>query len=454
MKTTDMAIPSPRVPKQFQRFVRKFVQGSYPLFAAAVAALLWANLSQETYHAVWHAELSFSLGSFQVSKSIAHWIDEALMVIFFFTVGLEIKREILVGGLSSPKQALLPIAAALGGMVVPAAIYLSFNPASASAKGWGIPMATDIAFSLAVLGLVGRRIPLGIKLFLSAFAIADDLGAVLVIALFYTQSLHLQYLLVAGVFLAGLAGANRLWIRSPLTYAILGIGLWTAILGSGIHATVAGVVVAMFIPARGRYDTATFTREVQGFLDALDCEADACGQTILLNRQHQNTVQAIDLACRDVETPLQRMEHALQPWIVYLILPVFALAHAGLELKGLDVGNAALHPVTVGVVLGLVAGKPAGIFVFTAVAAKLFRAPLHSGVGWRHILGVGFLGGIGFTMSLFIAGLSFVQPELLEFAKLGIVAGSILAGVIGFVILKSGGSPQDTAPPGTEVERE
>jgi len=423
------------IPGPFQRFFQKIVHGSYPLFLATVIALVWANVSPHSYHDLWHKEFSIALGHFQISKSLVHWIDEALMSLFFFTVGLEIKREFLVGGLSSPKQAILPIAAAAGGMIVPAIIYGIFNYGTDTAHGWGVPMATDIAFSLAILSALGARIPLGLKLFLTAFAIADDLGAVVVIALFYTKSIVWSSLGVSVLFLLGLAVANRLWIRSTLVYVILGLGLWYAVLSSGIHATVAGVIVAMFIPARGKYDTDTFLKTVSKNLHAFDCESDSCGYSILLNRTHLNAVQAIDLACRDVETPLQRLEHSLQSWIAYVVLPLFALANSGLTVKSIDISSAMLHPVTLGIMLGLVLGKPVGISLFTFLSVRVLRTPLPSGVNWRHIIGAGLLGGIGFTMSLFISGLSFVKPELLDVSKLGILAGSIVSALAGYIVL-------------------
>lgn len=430
------------LPGPFQRFFRKIVQGSYPLFMATVIALIWANVSPHSYHDVWHKEFSMALGHFQISKSLVHWIDEALMSLFFFTVGLEIKREILVGGLSSPKQALLPIAAAAGGMIVPAVIYGIFNYGGDTINGWAVPMATDIAFSLAILSALGTRIPIGLKLFLTAFAIADDLGAVVVIALFYTKSIVWSSLGVSALFLSGLAIANRFWIRSTLVYVILGLGLWSAVLGSGIHATVAGVIVAMFIPARGKYDTNTFLKNVGKYLHAFDCESESCGYSILLNRRHLNAVQAIDLACRNVETPLQRLEHGLQSWIAYVVLPLFALANAGLTVKGIDISSALLHPVTLGIMLGLVLGKPVGISLFTFLSVKILGTFLPSGVNWRQIMGAGLLGGIGFTMSLFISGLSFANPELLDVSKLGILAGSVVSALAGYILLMLAVEPE------------
>ncbi len=431
---SDARISSDASP--FLRFFSKFVSGSYPLFAAAAAALLWANISPHTYHAVWHAELTISIGSFQIAKSLAHWIDEALMTIFFFVVGLEIKREFLVGDLSSPKQAALPIAAAIGGMVLPAAIYASLNAGTDAIDGWGIAMATDIAFSLAILGLLGKKIPIGLKLFLSAFAIADDLGAVAVIAAFYTPTIHWVYFFWALGFMMLLLIANRLWIRHTLVYVVLGLGLWFAILGSGIHATVAGVLVAMFIPARGKYDTDTFVETVSSELNNITCLEDGCGFSILMNRDHLNAVQNIAIACEAVETPMQRLEHGLQAWVAFAILPLFALANAGLVLGGLDIGSAALHPVTVGIVLGLVLGKPLGITLCALLSVWLLKTQLPQGVGWHHMIGTGFLGGIGFTMSLFIGGLSFTQPDYREFAKLGVLAASLASGILGYLILR------------------
>lgn len=444
-QTTVAILPSEtsrfiQLAKPFERFSKEAVSGSYPLFLASIMALVWANLSAASYHSVWHTELTLSLGHFQITKSLVHWVNEALMSLFFFTVGLEIKRELLVGELASPKRALLPIAAALGGMLFPAIIYMVFNFGTPTSKGWGIPMATDIAFSLAVLAIIGKRIPFGTRIFLSAFAIADDLGAVLVIALFYTQNLVWGYLLLSILFFAGLAVANILWIRWTLLYALLGIGLWFTILGSGIHATVAGVLVAIFIPARGRYDTETFLKKVKAYLDHFECEPDACGHTVLLNQEHHNDIRGIEEACHNVETPLQRLEYSLHPWISLVILPLFALTNAGLLLKGMDITNTIRHPVTLGILLGLVLGKPTGIFLFTYLASRMFKAPLVSGVNWGHILGASMLGGIGFTMSLFISSLSFSSTQFLELSKFGIIFGSVVSGILGLIVLRLGSS--------------
>jgi len=430
--------PSPRILAMvgpFQKFVRKVATGGFLLFASTVIALFWANMAHDSYHDFWHADLSLRLGPLEFTRSVQHWIDEALMTLFFFTVGLEIKRELLIGELASFKRALLPVAAAIGGMIAPALIYVLINHGTPTARGWGIPMATDIAFALAVLSVLGQRIPFGVKIFLSALAIADDIGAVLVIALFYTQTIAWQYLLIALCFLGGIVLANMLWVRYTILYILLGAGVWIAILGSGIHATVAGVIVALLIPARGRYDTGTFIQKVFRYLEKFDCDRESCGHTVLINQRHLTIIQNIEHACHQTQTPLQRMLGALHSWVAFLILPLFALANAGVYVGAFDMDTALASPVTLGVMLGLILGKPAGIFTFTYIASKGLNAPLSHGVTWTHILGTSMLGGIGFTMSIFISGLSFVQPEFIELSKLGVIGGSLISGALGLVLL-------------------
>jgi NhaA family Na+:H+ antiporter len=421
--------------KPFQRFFRKIAGGSFPLFGAAVVALVWANTSEVSYRGVWNSHLTISLEPFRMSKSLLHWIDEALMTLFFFTVGLEIKREILTGELASFRKALLPAVGALGGMLAPAVIYAAFNHGTIQARGWAIPMATDIAFSLGVLAVLGNRIPVGLKVFLSALAIADDLGAVLVIALFYTQTIVWQYLLLSLLFLAALALTNLLWIRWTFIYAVLGIGIWFTMLSSGVHATVAGVLVAIFIPARGKCDTDTFIRTCRTHLERFACEQGDCGYSTLLNPEHLNAVRDIEIACHDVETPLQRMEYSLHSWIAYLVLPLFALGNAGLTLTGLDLSSALQERVSLGIVLGLVLGKPLGIISFTYLAHKALKSPLPEGVTWQHVTGAGALAGIGFTMSLFMASLSFSSSQDVQLSKLAIMVGSLASAGCGLVIL-------------------
>jgi NhaA family Na+:H+ antiporter len=426
-----------RLMRPFQRFSQQEASSSLLLLAATVAALTWANSPfSAAYPAFWQTELTLSIGPYVISKNLLEWINNGFMAFFFFTVGLEIKQEILVGELASFKKAFLPAAAALGGMLFPSLLFFLLTKGTPAASGWGIPMATDIAFALGALVILGRGLPLGVRAFLSAFAIADDLGAVLVIALFYTKTVVWGYLLVGLAFVGGLAIANFLWIRRTFIYAFLGIGLWLAILGSGVHATVAGIVVAMFIPARGKYDTDKFIREVETSMNEFQCEPSGCGQSILLNERHLNAVQSIELAARRSETPLQRLERSLYPWVAFGIIPLFALGNAGLTFAGLELLEALKSPMTLGVVFGLLLGKPLGIVLFSFLAVKIGVAALPRGVSWSHIVGAGILGGIGFTMSLFIMGLSFTEDTLIAQAKLGILGGSLASAFFGLAFLK------------------
>jgi NhaA family Na+:H+ antiporter len=420
----------------FQYFYTKLSQAGFLLFGAAVVAFIWSNVDSGGYHHFWHREIAIHVGAYSLSHSLVHWINEALMTVFFLTVGLEIKRELLVGGLSDPKRAALPVAAALGGMVFPALIYLFFNLGRDSISGWGIPMATDIAFSLAVLSLLGRRVPFGLRLFLTAFAIADDLGAILVIALFYTPSIHLWPLAAAVAVSAVMWVLNRAGVRHCTPYLFLCVLLWFAVSGAGLHSTIAGVVTAMFIPSRGKYNTDIFLEMVSKRLEEIRCRGGSCGQSILVNRSHLEAVHDINLACREVETPLQRLEHGLSSWVGYLILPLFALSNGGVSLTGIEPLAAFTDPVTLGIGMGLVLGKPIGIFVFTFAAAKVLKTGLIQGTTWMQIFGAGLLGGIGFTMSLFIANLSFTGDGHMEYAKIGIMAGSLISACGGYAILR------------------
>ncbi len=420
----------------FQYFYKKISQSGFLLFFAAVIAFIWSNVDSEGYLHFWHQEFAIGFTGFTMKHSLVHWVNDALMTIFFLTVGLEIKREMLVGDLSDPKRAALPIAAALGGMIVPALFYAFFNAGTDSSGGWGIPMATDIAFSLAVLSTLGKRVPFGLRLFLTAFAIADDLGAILVIAIFYTPTIDLTYLFASGVICGALYMLNRFWVLHTLPYFVLGALLWFTVAHAGLHATIAGVLLAMFIPATGRYNTDIFIKMVQERLAKINCDDGNCGSTIMENQQHLKAVQEIELACKEVATPLQRLEHNLSSWVGFLVLPLFALSNAGVILNSIDLSVAILHPVTLGVALGLVVGKPIGIFSFTYMVTKLLKTSLIGGVTWRHIFGASCFGGIGFTMSLFISGLSFTTPAYLEYAKIGIIAGSFICSVMGYMVLR------------------
>jgi len=420
--------------RPFQQFFRKEASSSILLISVTAVALLWANSPYSgAYFHFWETPLRFSFSEYGIARSLKEWIADGLMALFFFTVGLEIKREILVGELAGMKRAVLPVSAALGGMLFPALVYYAFNYGTAAAGGWGIPMATDIAFALGMLYVLGKRVPSELRIFLSAFAIADDIGAVLVIAIFYTKEISMGYLAVSALIVFMLALANFFWIRRTIVYAVLGTALWVTVLASGIHSTVAGIIVAMFIPARGKYDTDRFLQNVSRFLGEFRCPPHGCGHSILLNRRHLNAVQSIEMACHDVETPLQRLEQALHPWVAFLVIPLFAMANVGVALGGAELVHAATSPISLGIMLGLLVGKPLGITLFTYLPVRMGLASLSPRLRWGHIAAAGMTGGIGFTMSLFIAGLSLEGTGLYDTAKVGIIAGSVLSSAAGII---------------------
>jgi len=434
--TVTRQLVADQIFRPFQRFFSKEAASSILLIAATIMALIWTNSGiGETYHSFWHTEVSFSFGHFHISKTLVHWINDGFMSLFFFTVGLEIKREILVGELATPKKALLPVIAALGGMIVPGLIYAILNVGSPTISGWGVPVATDIAFALGAVAVFGRRLPVGLRIFLAAFAIADDLGAVVIIAIFYTKEIVWSYLFVSLFLILGLALANFLWIRWTIIYATLGLAVWFFVLGSGVHPTIAGVIVSLFVPARGRYDTDNFLQNVNKIMEKFECEEQSCGYSILLNEEHMHAVQALELACHDVETPLQRLMHALHPWVAFLILPFFAMGNTGLTFHGMVFSEMVSNTVILGIVFGLVFGKPLGVILFSYLSVKTGIASLPQEVRWSHIFGGAMLGGIGFTMSLFLADLSFSDPQLLNYSRIAILAGSVLSALVGMSYL-------------------
>ena len=419
-----------------QEFLHQEASGGILLIIATVIALAWANSPfADSYHHLWHTYIKIDVGGVGLNYSLHHWINDGLMVIFFFVVGLEIKREMLVGELSSAKKAALPIAAALGGMIFPALIYTMFNLGSEGASGWGIPMATDIAFVVGILALLGNRVPLALKIFILALAIVDDLGAVLVIAIFYTSNISFTSLSIAAGLIVLLIAMNRMGVRNLLVYTLVGIALWLAFLKSGVHATVAGVLLAFTIPVSSRINTKKFKTETENLLKDFD-NAGEHGEDVLTNSQRLSIVDQIENNCEKILTPLQRFEHGLHPWVSFFIMPVFALANAGVAVSD-ELGSALTHPVSIGIVLGLFLGKQIGIFSFSYLAVKLKLASEPEGVSWKKIYAASVLAGIGFTMSLFIANLAFNSPELLNISKVGILAGSLLSGIVGFIILKS-----------------
>lgn len=417
--------------------VRKFFDAinlsSQLLLAATIIALIWANSAYANiYFDLWKTELSFVFGSFQLVDSLGHWINDGLMVIFFFVVGLEIKRELIVGELSSFKKASLPIIAAAGGMIVPALIYLGFNAGQAGMHGWGIPMATDIAFAVGCLMVLGKRVPLALKIFLLSVAVVDDIGAILVIAIFYTDQVSINSLLLAGGILCVSALLNYLGVRKTYPYAILGIVLWLAFLQSGVHATLAGVLLAFTIPARAIYNNTKFKQKAKDILIEIP---DSEFSVMCIDESKKIALNKLKKYVDDIGTPLQRIEDALHPIAVYIVIPIFALANAGVSFVGGEKIEL-INPVTLGVVLGLILGKQIGITFFSWVAVKMGIAFLPEGVNWKQIYAISCLAGIGFTMSLFITNLAFTDIVLMEQAKVGILAGSLVSAVIGLTILR------------------
>ena len=420
--------------RPFQRFFAAEAAGGVLLLVCAAVALIWANSPASAgYFALWQQEVTVGAGPLLIQKPLLLWINDGLMAIFFFLIGLEIKREVLVGELKSPRKAALALAAAIGGMVVPALFYLAVNAGGPGAGGWGIPMATDIAFALGVLALLGKRAPLALKIFLTALAIVDDLGAVLVIAFFYTAKLSTGALMGAAGFFAVLVLMNRLGVRRTSVYVILGIGLWVCFLKSGVHATIGGVLLALTVPARGLLNAPSFLQKARDFL--FEVEEDAKAGRVEPTADQSDAVHSLSVIAEHAQPPLTRMEHALHGWVAFFIMPVFALANAGVAMGG-DLGALISNPVALGIVAGLVLGKPIGVFLCAWLAVKLGIAGLPQGVNWMQIFGVACLTGIGFTMSIFIASLAFAgAPELLDSAKTGILLASVVSGVIGMALL-------------------
>jgi NhaA family Na+:H+ antiporter len=426
--------PLERLVRPFQELAELESSAGILLITCTVVALIWANSPwASSYSHLWHIKLAFGFAGAELAEPLHFWINDGLMALFFLLVGLEIKREALVGELASFGKAALPIAGAIGGMLVPAGFYLLFNHGGPGASGWGIPMATDIAFALGLLALLGDRVPTSLKVFLAALAIADDIGAVLVIAFFYTAQISWISLGVAGLFFIALIAANRAGARHPLVYTILGIGLWLAFLHSGIHATVAGVLLATTIPARGRIDHRAFLARSEKILDEFR-KAEESVEATHSTATRSAALHELAHDCAQAEAPMLRFEHALAPWIKHLVMPVFALANAGVVLNH-DAALALTNPISLGTICGLILGKPLGIVSFSWLATRTRLATRLEGISWLQIAGVGILAGVGFTMSLFVANLAFGDTTGVEFAKIGILAASIVAGAAGMIVL-------------------
>jgi NhaA family Na+:H+ antiporter len=416
-------------------FVSLQFSGGVVILAMTVLALYWANSSLgQTYERI--LQTHFSVGAYGriLDKPLHFWINDGLMTIFFFVVGLEIKREILIGELASFRKAALPAAAAVGGMLVPAAFYYLLNPAGIPARGWAIPMATDIAFAIGVLTLLKSRVPRSLVIFVSALAIADDLGAVLVIAIFYTSHISVFDLqIAAGLFLA-LVAINVLGYRYTFLYVVLGCLVWLEIFLSGVHSTVAGILVALTIPARSKSDTDAFLESTRVLLERFEC-AGECGYSVYTNSDHQDAIRRLESLCLAVEPPLLRIERLLSPWVVFLVVPLFALANAGVQVDFGTMRSVFTSSVPLGIFLGLVFGKQIGIFCASWLAARAGIAVLPEGSSWLQLYGCSVLCGIGFTMSLFIADLAFADTGLLDLAKLGILLASLVSLISGLVLV-------------------
>ena len=421
-----------RVKRFIQSFLHNQSVGGILLMICAVIALLAANVPQlAPLHELWKTNMGITIGNFSLSMSLEHWINDALMAIFFFVVGLEIKREMLVGELSSLKQAALPIFAAVGGMIVPAILYALFNYSNPdSISGWGIPMATDIAFALGVLSLLGKRAPLGLKVFLTALAIVDDLGAIIVLAVFYpSHALHFDMLIYAAVVVAFLMALNKGRVTNVLLYVIPGILLWYFVYMSGIHATIAGVILALTIPSKTVINEVRFTVNMKYWIDKFKAAGNSEVE-VLANAEQHHVIHQIVKNVNQINPLMLKFEAALHSWVTFFIMPIFALANAGVELSG-DIFATPVPTVAVGVFFGLLLGKPVGITLLSFVAVKSGIAELPAGVSWKQIFALGIIAGIGFTMSIFIDGLAFESQELINIGKVAILGTSLVAAVLG-----------------------
>ncbi len=413
-----------------ERFVHSETSGSILLFAATVAALVWANSPwSASYFALW--KLPLQLGRRPLlSMDLHHWIDDGLMVLFFLVVGLEIKREIVKGELASFRQAALPIMAALGGMILPALIYFVLNREGVGAHGWGIPMATDIGFALGVLALLGKRIPSSLRVFMLALAIVDDVGAILVIAFFYTPSISLLALAAAGGLLVVLIGLSVR--RAPLAvYAVVGICFWAAVLSSGVHATIAGVILGLVAPITPKYRPEQLAESAEPLLKNFRDQILSQNKT-----SAEATITELDELLRGTDSIAERLERSVHPWVCFLILPLFALASAGTALSTTQLKLAYSSPIALGIFLGLLLGKAVGITLLSFLAVKFKIAAMADGLTWNGIAGVGLLAGVGFTVALFISGLSFEDPTLVAIAKVAVLAVSLSAGCVGYLYLR------------------
>ncbi len=432
---SDRFIPT-RFVRPALRLTQRSAASGIVLVVAAVVAMLWANLPAfgHSYSDFWHnTHLELSFGPIHLNEDLKHLVNDGLMTIFFLVVGLEIKREIVLGELRDPRKAALPVVAAVGGMLLPALIYVAFNAGDPAAlRGWGVPMATDIAFSLGILALVGSRVPVGVRLFLLAVAVADDIGAIAVIALFYTSDLDLRYLALGIGALVLITIGARVHIRSYVFYVPMSLIAWYGFLESGVHATIAGVILGLITPSRPLYGAREFDGAARRIMDVFPIGVPAPR----FRERVEHEARLLSEVARESIAPLSRVEHILHGWSAFVIVPVFALANAGVELAGVDILDALTSRIALGVAFGLVVGKMIGVTGFGWLVVKLGWGRLPDGVNWRHMIGTGILTGVGFTVALFIAELAFEEHFHIDLAKIGIFAGSIVAAIAGYIVLR------------------
>ena len=417
----------------FQKFVKIESFSGILLFSATIIALIWANSSYSSiYESLWQYKLGINIQDFQLTKPLILWINDGLMAIFFFLIGLEIKRELLIGELNSLRKATLPLFAAIGGMLIPISIFIFLNKTPETSNGWGIPMATDIAFSLAILKLLGKRVPLSLKVFLTAFAIVDDIGAVLVVAIFYSSSINWLLLVYALILLLILSFLSYRKIYAKYLILLFGIIIWLLFLKSGIHPTIAGVLLAFTIPIRQKIDVKTYTDKLSGVVENIKESAD--NKSHVLSKEQIEQIDNLEDWKNKVQSPLQHLEHKLHNLVAYFIMPIFALSNAGVAfITGMNLDTALI----INIAISLLIGNCIGVTLMSFLSVKLRIAEFPEGVNFRQILGIAFLAGVGFTMSIFIANLAFVENIIfINSAKVGILIGSFISGLIGYTILK------------------
>ena len=417
------------------RFIKLETSSSILLFAISIIAVVWANSSfGSVYEELWNHKftIGFANTNFQLSKPLILWINDGLMAIFFFVIGLEVKREILEGELTTLRKASLPIFAAIGGMLFPVLIFILLNNGKIGAEGWGIPMATDIAFTLGILKLLGNRVPLGLKIFLTAFAIVDDIGAVLVIAIFYSANIQWDLISYALLLVGALGFLSYKQVYSKYFYFVIGSVVWLLFLKSGIHPTIAGILMAFTIPIQRKVDCMGYLKLVTQQLNIF--KNNSTPSNTLMSKKQVEAIDVIEGITSKTHSPLQHLEHGLHGWVSYVIMPIFALANAGvvLSFNGLE----SVSHITINIALALVFGNAFGILLMSIIGIKLKLADLPEGVNYKQLLGVSLLGGLGFTMSLFIANLAYNNETLITASKMGVIIGSLVAGVLGYLILR------------------